>query len=101
MVSAPALPPEIAAALEVLDPILPGESRRAAAALEIISDRCRFVRDRPYKSRLTGDGFPVELVFSSLDTADPIHLRCGWSRNTSKGTITMRLRPSERSRAVA
>ena len=69
MVSALALPPEIAAALEVLDPILPGESRRAAAALEIISDRCRFARDRPYESRLTGDGFPVELVFSSLDTA--------------------------------
>lgn len=69
MVSAPALPPEIAAALNVLDPLLPGASRRAAAALEIVADRCPFARDPPYKSRLTGDGFPLEFVFSSLDTS--------------------------------
>jgi hypothetical protein len=69
MVSTAALPPELAAALNALDPLLSTASRRAAAALEIIAGRCCLARDRSSKSRLTGDGFPVELIFSSLDTA--------------------------------
>jgi hypothetical protein len=64
-----AIPLELAAALKVLDTRLPEASRRAAAALEIILDRWRLTREGPFVSKLTGDGFPIELVFSSLETA--------------------------------
>jgi hypothetical protein len=69
MISATVIPPELAAALKALDPLLPEASRRAADALELMFDRWRLTRDGPYGSKLTGDGFPIELVFSSLDAA--------------------------------
>ena len=69
MISARVIPPELAAALKSLDRFVPGASRRAASSLEIILARWHVTRNGSHNSRLTGDGFPVEFVFSSLDTA--------------------------------
>ena len=68
MVSQGVIPPELAAALKALDRFVPEASRRATASLELILDRWHLTRDGPHQGQLTGDGFPVELVFSSLDT---------------------------------
>ncbi|HEY5705973.1 MAG TPA: hypothetical protein VIS96_10400 [Terrimicrobiaceae bacterium] len=69
MVSPGVVPPELTASLKALAPLLPEASRRASAALEWILNRALPARDEPHDGKLTGDGFPVELVFSSLDTA--------------------------------
>jgi hypothetical protein len=69
MTSLGVIPQELVAALEALNRFVPEASRRAAASLELILDRWRATRHGPYGSKLTGDGFPVEFVFSSLDTA--------------------------------
>ena len=69
MTSLGVIPPELAAALKALDRFVPGASRRAARSLEMILDRWHATRNGSHDSELTGDGFPVEFVFSSLDTA--------------------------------
>src|SRR5262245_16488089 len=69
MASPQILPPELVTSLEAMHPVLPEASRRARIALEWIFDRAVRTRDRLNAAKLTGDGFPVELAFSSLDPA--------------------------------
>jgi hypothetical protein len=63
------IPQELAAALTTLGQLAPMAGRRAAETLEVILAQWHSSCDGPHRGRLTGDGFPVELVFSSLDTA--------------------------------
>jgi hypothetical protein len=67
MVSPHVLPPELVTSFEAVHTVLPEASRRARIALEWIFDRAAPTRGR--LNQLTGDGFPVELAFSSLDSA--------------------------------
>ena len=69
MTSLGVTPPELAAALKALEWFVPEASRRAAASLELILDGWSATGRAAYGSKLTGDGFPVEFVFSSLDAA--------------------------------
>jgi hypothetical protein len=69
MVFESVIPQELAAALTTLGRLTPMAARRAAEALEVILAQWHASCDGPHRGRLTGDGFPVELVFSNLDTA--------------------------------
>ena len=63
------IPQELAAALTTLGRLMPMTARRAAEALEVILAQWHSSCDGSHRGRLTGDGFPVELVFSSFDNA--------------------------------
>jgi hypothetical protein len=63
------IPQELAAALTTLGRLMPMAGRRAAEALEVILAQWHSSCAGPHRGQLTGDGFPVELVFSSVDNA--------------------------------
>ena len=67
VVTAVELERDVGAALAAATPFAPAATARASAALGLILESWQSTADGVHRGRLTADGFPVELVFSSVD----------------------------------